>query len=283
MRLGLGSYAFRWQLGINSTQPAPLSALQAVLQETAMLGCGVLQLADVESLETATDGQLTDIRANAEALRIQLQSGFSGATVPRLKHQLRIAQLLGCDLVRVVMHGPNVPDEDSAVAALAACAPDFEAAGIVLAIENHFLTPSPRMVEALHRIDSPAVGVTLDVANSIVCQEWPHETIAALAPYARCVHLKDYRIEPGTNGVGASILGTPLGEGTTDVEAVLDAVAENAPLGVEAELAVVLEQWSPWEGTPEATVATETDWRRHSARTAASHPRLATQEVVARG
>ncbi|UFU02705.1 sugar phosphate isomerase/epimerase [Ruania suaedae] len=283
MRLGMGSYAFRWQLGINSADPAPLSALEAVLEETATLGCEVLQLADIEAVDTATEADLVGLRASADALGVRLQSGSSGATVPRLRDQLRIAQALGCDLVRVVMHGPDVPDEDSAVAALAACAPDFEEAGIVLAIENHFLTPSRRMVEALHRIDSPAVGVTLDVANSIVCHEWPRETITALAPYARCVHLKDYRIEPGANGVGASILGTPLGEGATDIAGVLDAVAENSPHGNDDHLTVVLEQWSPWEGTHEATVATETHWRRRSAQAASADPRLAPREVVARG
>lgn len=271
MRLGLGSYAFRWQLGIGSTSPARIGDLEDLPQETHALGCSVLQLADLHSLELASDHELTSLRGKADDAGIRLQTGFSGATVGRLERNLHIAQQLGADLVRVVLHGHGVDDEHEALTALEGQAPAYAEAQVTLAIENHFQTPSSELAAMVTGLGNDAIGITLDVANSIACREWPEETVSLLAPHVRCLHLKDYRITPNDDGVGAQVTGAPLGGGWTDIDFILDAIEPYAP----PDLAVVLEQWSP--GYPDRAEATavETQWRRASAAFARQHPRLA--------
>ncbi|ROR73450.1 sugar phosphate isomerase/epimerase family protein [Bogoriella caseilytica] len=270
MRLGLGSYAFRWAMGIGTPSPAALGSVPDLIRETADLGCEVLQLADLDALESASAAELTDLRAHAASAGVALQTGLTGATVERLTDHLRIATSLGADLARVVLHGRGIEDEREAARALTRLAPDYEAAGVTLAIENHFLTSSASLVELVAEIDSRAVGLTVDVANSIACQEWPDQTIAALAPFVRCLHLKDYRIEPSPDGVGAAVIGAPLAQGWSDIAAIVEEIAPHAPEG----MAVILEQWSPAGSSLQDAITTETRWRRESAMTARSHPAL---------
>lgn len=271
MRLGLGSYAFRWAMGIGSSTPAAFDCVPALIRETAELGCQVLQLADLHAIESASAADLSDLREQAESAGVALQTGVTGATIERLSDHLRIATSLGADLARVVLHGHGVEDEREALRSLTAVAHAYEDAGVTLAIENHFLTPSATLVELIAEIGSSAVGITLDVANSIACQEWPEQTIATLAPYVRCLHLKDYRIVPSLDGVGASVIGTPLGQGWTDIGAIFAAIQPHAA----TDMAVILEQWSPSGPTHRDTLATETLWRRESVATARSQPEIA--------
>src|SRR5699024_5537075 len=121
-----------------------------------------------------------------------------------LTHYLDVARALEADVVRVVLfEDAGSVDDAAAAGVLAEVAPAYENSAVRLGIENHFLTTSPQLIQILRTVDSPSVGVMLDVANSIVCGEWPQETVAALAPFAIGLHLKDYDIEPDADGVGA--------------------------------------------------------------------------------
>jgi len=261
MELGIGSYSFRWALGTSDFAPTRPLALVDLVAEAAQLGCRVLQIADNRELDSASRDELVRLLAQARSAGVRLQVGLSGASASRLAHYLDIAMSLEADLVRLVLHGEGVdPTDAQAAAVLREVADDYERAGVRVGIENHFLTPSSHMIDILDAVDSPTVGVVLDVANSIMCSEWPAETVTALAPWAFCLHLKDYRIVPDAEGVGGHIVGAPLGRGLTDIEAVLDAVA---PFDV-GTLAIILEQWVPRLGSVAETLAAETYWRETS-------------------
>jgi sugar phosphate isomerase/epimerase len=101
------------------------------------------------------------------------------------------------DLMKVKGDEPPIQgytDEDAfkwCVDSIKACLPDAEAAGVVLALENHWGLSTK--VEALLRIykdvDSPWLGINLDTGN------WPgdpYEGIERLAPYATIVQAKTY-------------------------------------------------------------------------------------------
>jgi L-ribulose-5-phosphate 3-epimerase len=101
------------------------------------------------------------------------------------------------DLMKVKGNEPPIQgyaDEDAftwCVESIKACLPDAEAAGVTLALENHWGLSTK--VEALLRIykdvNSPWLGINLDTGN------WPgdpYEGIERLAPYATIVQAKTY-------------------------------------------------------------------------------------------
>ena len=101
------------------------------------------------------------------------------------------------DLMKVKGDEPPIQgytDEDAfkwCVDCIRACLPDAEAAGVTLALENHWGLSTK--VEALLRIykdvNSPWLGINLDTGN------WPgdpYEGIERLAPYATIVQAKTY-------------------------------------------------------------------------------------------
>jgi L-ribulose-5-phosphate 3-epimerase len=77
------------------------------------------------------------------------------------------------------------------VESIRACLPDAEAAGVVLALENHWgLSTKVEHLLKIHKdVNSPWLGINLDTGN------WPgdpYEGIEALAPYATIVQAKTY-------------------------------------------------------------------------------------------
>jgi len=134
--------------------------------------------------------------------------------VEHTKHCLELAARLGCPVVRLnsgrwnsiksfddlmKVKGDEPPiqgytDEDAfkwCVDGIRACLPDAEAAGVTLALENHWgLTTKVENLLRIHKdVDSPWLGINLDTGN------WPgdpYEGIERLAPYATIVQAKTY-------------------------------------------------------------------------------------------
>lgn len=264
MEIGLGSYAFRW-----STRPAAVNAGQALtvsemIDQTADMGCTLLQIADHPELDEMPSAALADLRQYAHERDVRLQVGTSGVSVERLDRYLEISTALGADVLRLVLHGRDTDSSlDEAGTVLDRVAGSYRDAGVGIAIENHFLTSSADLARLVERVNSPAVGVCLDTANSIMIGEWPATTVSLLAGYALCVHLKDYAVVPDSHGVGGHVVGRPLGEGWLDIEAVLGAVkSRDAALG--GRLGIILEHWCPRETDDQATMTEERRWREHA-------------------
>lgn len=256
MRLGIGSYAYRWALGTETFRPARQATVADLLRDAGEMGIDVLQVADNAELDGATDRMLADLRALATDLGIAFQTGTTGAHPERLARHIHVARVLEADVIRVVLDEGATPGPE--VEAIRAVLPHLDEHGLTIGIENHFTMTSPRILQVLEELDHARVGVVLDVANSIMCQEWPMQTINLLASHAVCVHLKDCRLEPDAEGIGGHVVGTPLGTGMVDPRAVLDAVRPRD----DGELAVILEQWAPRLPGVEETLELERQWRR---------------------
>lgn len=257
MELGLGSYAFRWASGHPAFSPRHPLSLEGMVEETASAGCSLLQIADSPLLDALPSSERRALRTYAADRGVRLQCGSSGLTPQALKTQLDVAADLGADVVRFVIDGAHVNPSDAEVAAaLIEIAPRFEDAGVTVAIENHFLTPSLDLKRIIESVDSPAVGVCLDTANSIMVGEWPDSTIEILSPFAVCLHLKDYAVESDDNGVGGHVRGRTLGTGWLDVDAVLRSVAP-ADERYGGTMGVIIEQWQPLGRDEKETLARE--------------------------
>ncbi|MBY6006060.1 sugar phosphate isomerase/epimerase [Salipiger bermudensis] len=257
MKLGLGSYAYRWSIGIKDQRPArPLSAFD-LLDRAEALGLSVVQYADnmpLDRLEPADHHRLFEL---AQEKGLALELGTQCFDADEVDRYIEIGKRLHAKILRVALdeadgHMP-VPELAEALRPRVDAA---RAAGMKIAIENHFNYPSPRMVELLEAVGDDHLGVCLDVANSICANEWPEKTISLLAPYTINLHLKDYEITPDTYGVGFRIHGVPLGTGRAPIRWTLDQLAH-----CPKDMSVILEHWLMIEGgTLEDAIAKEQPW-----------------------
>jgi len=258
--LGIGSYAFRWHVGIRDRVPdRPISAA-GIIDHAARLGVTLVQFADNLPLHTLSPGEIDALAGQAARLGIALELGMTGCAPPLVEKYLDLAGRLGVSLLRIAPTAEESSAGDAEIAAMFShLLPACRAAGVVLAVENHFHLPSPRLFDIVTMVGDEKLGVCLDVANSIACQEWPETTIALLAPLAVNLHLKDFCIALDPHGVGGSFVGTPLGQGRFDPSIVFDALGQH-----DRQVNTILEHWLPWQGDFDPTQALELAWLEQS-------------------
>lgn len=267
VRLGLGSYAFRWNIGIGSFRPpAPMTPMD-ILDAAQALGVDLVQYADNIPLDARDSGEIEELGAEARERGIAIELGTQSFDEEMIRRYLALCDELDAHLLRIAFDAGDavVPVADLA-ARFAPLLDIAEGQGVRLAIENHFNYPSDRLVELLETVARPSLGICLDVANSICAREWPEATVEMLAPFAVNLHLKDYVIRPDPNGVGFHVVGVPLGCGLTDIDWVLDQLS-HCPDGT----GVIVEHWLPMQDSPEATLAAEHVWLEKTIATARRH------------
>ena len=267
MKLGLGSYAFRWSIGIKDLQPVtPMTAMQ-VLDIAHSHGLKLVQYADNLPLDKLTAEEHHALKARADSYGMVLELGTQSFDAEELVRYIPIGERIGSRILRVALDAEDalIPVPELA-AQIRELLPDGKRAGLRFAIENHFNYPSPRMVKLLDTVADEALGVCLDVANSICAGEWPMTTVKMLAPYTINLHLKDYQITPDPYGVGFRIHGTPLGDGRAEISEILQCL-EHCP----DDTSCILEHWLPQSTDMEATRRMEHEWL---ARTVAAARRL---------
>jgi sugar phosphate isomerase/epimerase len=261
MRLGIGSYTYVWSVGVPGypAPPRPLTAA-GLLAKAAELGVRVVQIADNLPLDKLRDGEIDELARRAARAGIELEVGTRGVRPDHLRRYLGLAVRLGSPVLRVVPDADgDKPGPDEVAAALRSVAPEFERAGVTLAVENHDWFPAAVLAGIMERVGSPAVGVCLDTANSIGCLEWFDTVLAALARWTVNLHVKDFDVVRPPHHKGFVVEGRPAGRGRLDVPGLL-AVLRMAWRDPNA----IVELWPPPEPTIEAAVAKEEAWARES-------------------
>ena len=261
-RIGLSTYALFWEL--SNRMPEPLSLAGAV-DRTRQLGLGLLQICDYAPLETWDDVQLKGLRDHADAMGVTLEVGTKGIRPERLRHFLHVAQLLGAGLVRSMLNTPapdifgdgsgHAPSVAEAAAMLREALPEYEAAGVKLALETYEQVPTADLLAVVREVGSPNLGICADPANVVAALENPREAVEAVAPYVLNLHIKDFAFQRQDGWVGFVYTGAPMGQGLLDYDHLAAAIhpAEN-------NLNQIIEHWLPWQGSPEETVRTERQW-----------------------
>jgi len=258
LKIGIGSYAYRWAVGYGEFLPSkPLSPFE-LLEKAAELDAEVVQFCENIRLQKYQERELRRLRRIAEERSIVIEVGVQEVDLSVLERHLKIAALLGSKLLRVALNTPRKhPTIDQSVAIINRLLPFLRIENITLALENHFHLSSKEMVELVEKIDSPLVAICLDTANSVGLLEKPLDTVKCLAPYAVSVHLKDFKIIQSS--VGYVITGAPLGQGLLDVEKVVNILEQSG-----RNPNIILEFWLDKAEKEDAILQVEEEWVRQS-------------------
>lgn len=260
MRLGLGSYAYAWSIGVPGHPPAvPMSALD-LLAEAERLGMRLIQVCDNLPLARLSPTELDRFESRARAGDIGIELGTAGMAPDNLRVHLGLARRFGCAFLRLVVDSPgDEPSSDEVVARLRAILPEFEAAGVLLAIENHDRFPSATLAQIVRRLGPGQVGICLDTVNSFGALEGPATVVENLAEFTLCLHVKDFTIRRMSHRMGFVLEGCPAGRGRLDMPWLLEQLgASPHPFNL------ILEQWVPPADTLPETIARERAWAGES-------------------
>lgn len=191
------------------------------------------------------------VRTEAEAAAIRRAADRVGMTVEgivrppgsdreaeRFAAELATAKACGAEVLRTVMLGGRRYEEFSkaddypafarrAEESLRRAEPLAAKAKVTLAVENHKDFRTDELIDLLRRLSSERLGVCVDTGNNLALLEDPAATVAALAPLARTVHLKDIGLEDAPDGFRMTEV--PLGRGVFDLPAMVAALRKGNP------------------------------------------------------
>ena len=256
MKLGIGSYTFPWAVGVPSHVPdEPLSAV-GLLEKARELGVSVVQYADNLPLDRFSESELEALTARAEEWQLSIEVGTRGVAIDHLRGYLALAVRMGSTLLRTI---PEVPGKDRALEEilgnLQSVVPDFAAAGVKLALENHGRISVKDLRQLVEALQTPWVGICLDTVNSLGMAEGPEVVIDELARHTVNLHVKDFVVKRISHQMGYTVEGAPAGRGQLDVPRLLDSLGT---AGVSPN--AILELWTPLQENLEQTIALEQAW-----------------------
>ncbi|MFL6044553.1 MAG: sugar phosphate isomerase/epimerase family protein [Propionibacteriaceae bacterium] len=264
MSIGLGTYAFFWQW--HDTAENPLT-LPAMIDRTADLGVGLFQICDYPLLDVYQPDDLDRLRNHAGRRGVELELGTRGVRPEHLRRYLDIARRLDATMLRSMINtNDHRPSTAEAIDLLRSVAPEFEEAGVTIALETYEQVPVATLVEIVRRVDSPAIGICLDPANCVAALELPAATVEAAAPFVCNVHVKDFAFSRRDGWVGFTLAGCPLGEGLLDYQHMITTAH-----ATERDLSQIVEHWLPWQGDSVSTIRTENQWNLHNLNYLRSH------------
>ncbi len=271
MKLGINSYTYMWSIGFKGAHPTypdrearpehPMTLLD-LLRKARELGVSLVQTGPNLPLEALPETEIDEFIHTAQEWEIELELGTRGLDFEHLVRQIGLAKRMGARLIRTLPEVGGVYDLYGSLipAALRQVAPLLESEGIRLGIENG-RTPAALLADALDEVNSPNVGVVLDMVNSLAVPEGWREVTRILSPYTMCVHYKDFTIRRQWHMMGFLCEGTPAGQGMVETAWLLEQLqASRHPFNVIVEL------WPPEQPSLEATVALEQAWAVESVR-----------------
>jgi sugar phosphate isomerase/epimerase len=255
--IGLSSYAFFWQLSDRVSEPL---SIHEALEQTAALGVELFQICDYAPLEAMTGQELESVRATADSLGLNLELGTKGIQPEHLRRFLQIAGILHAPLLRTMFNVPgHTPAADEAVAIFTEVLPEFQAAGVKIAVETYEQVPTARILDVIRRVDSTYLGICSDPANTVAALELPRDVIDAVAPYVLNMHIKDFAFSRKEGWVGFTYSGAPLGDGLLDYDYMAGKLQPK-----ERKISQIIEHWLPWQASAEETIRLEKQWTQQS-------------------
>ncbi len=262
MRLGIGSYAYAWSIGVPGyPPPRPMTAFD-LLAEAERLGVRLVQFCDNLPLWRLATHELDEFERRAMTAGIAIEVGLRGLQPDNLRGHLELAQRFRSPFVRVVTdsHGDE-PSPAETVARLRAFVPELRSSGVKLALENHDRFTAATLAWIIEQVGPEHAGICLDTVNSFGALEGPEVVVRTLAPYTLNLHVKDFTIERVDSKMGFIVTGRPAGQGRLDLPWLLSSLRDAG-----RDVNAVLETWPPPGPTLEETLARERSWVEASVR-----------------
>lgn len=260
MHLGISSWTYTWAIGVPGHPPEqPMRAVD-LLNKAGALGVHVVQVADNLPLHLLSPQELADLEKRAAELDIHVEVGTRGIAHHHLRTYLALAERFRSPILRVVIDtADHHPGQDEVVDMLTEIMPEFERAGVCLAIENHDRFKAKVLADIVERIGSNYIGICLDTVNSFGALEGPDVVLAALGSRVVNLHVKDFDIFRASHLMGFTVEGRPAGQGRLNVPWLLQELR-----GQGLDPNAILELWTPPESTLSDTVAKEDAWAHAS-------------------
>ena len=262
MRLGIGTYAFAWAIGVPGYPPRkPLPVLE-FLDKASLYEFDVVQIGDNIPLHLLRDTQLRSLKNEAEQLGLDIEVGMRGLLETMVLEYLKIAEDLKSPILRIVIDTPEYkPDIPEVIKVVRKLLPILKSKNIRLAIENHDRFRSDEFVQIIEETDPQWIGICLDSVNSLGAGEGFFAVAQKLLPYTFNVHIKDYIIKRLDHHMGFSVTGTIAGKGMLPIPWLLESLKQ-----INKCTSAILELWPAPEKDVEATIRKEELWVGESAK-----------------
>lgn len=239
MRLGIDSFSVRWQ---------DWDAYQ-VLDYASHLGLDNVHFSERAHLGGLDPAELARIRDYARQRGLSLEVGMRsfnrlsttfdaslGSGEQQLIDMIDAALIVESPIVRcfVGMQGDRAAHPvreliEETVRTLRAVAPQAEAAGVTIAVENHGGVDllAPELRDIIEAVGSSHVGVCLDTGNPVYAGEDAVYATEILAPYTVSTHLRDTLA--WLTPAGAMVQWAPAGRGSVDLHRILQILGDTVP------------------------------------------------------
>jgi sugar phosphate isomerase/epimerase len=239
-KLGIGSFAYRYQVGIPACAPAlPLTPIGFV-EDAARLGLERIQLCENIMYADLNEQDIATLAKRIKELGLIVELGMYGVTEENLRKHIRLAKVFDGKFIRAVIGELNDDHEKAvriAAQNLKKVLDECRRDNIHIGLENHFDLSTPDILRVIKEVNDPLVGSIFDSTNAINFLERPEETLAFMLPYIKSVHLKDFRMIKTEAGI--TMTGQILGQGILEVESLLKQVtAKNPEASIIVELTI---------------------------------------------
>lgn len=217
---------------------------------------------DDGSLESGDRSYLEEVKAAADQKGFYLEYNFTldfcaagVGIVHDFQTALEAAQTLGADVVKVSLDMPRPrpvaasrfhPEVhawmDKFQKLVRPVIPDYDSAGVKIAVENHCDFFSEELLWLLDQIDHPVVGACVDTVNAFHVTEDPTRAVENLAPRGYTNHFRDDRVVFQRDGF--KVIGAAVGDGDLDMVAAYRAFKEKSPMkriNIETEMGFPLD------------------------------------------
>ena len=235
-RIGIGSYAYRYNIGFPGFNPPTRMDLNSFVDVAITLDLQGVQLCENLNYIEYDLSEIKEVSKKIHRNNMFLELGMRDMTYENLVHHLDLAERLETNFIRVVAGKPNpFPEKgthkdrliEDLFRVFEKVLPQLKKRNIRIGLENHYDLSTDDIVHVVHTVNDEMVGVVFDTTNALGFIEKPEETLEAVLPFLFSIHVKDYIVEKVE--AGYLIKGTALGEGLLNYKSILEKVVKNAP------------------------------------------------------
>jgi len=228
-----------------------------LLDKAKELNVSLVQMGENTPLDTYDRELLEEISAKASKMGIEVEVITESTDPRKLERFLEIAKIMKSKIVRTYTLTEEVERGlTSIIDNIKSVIKEYEKENVTILLENHEEIPALQLREIVEGVSSKNIGILLDTGNSLGVEEPLYYVVEALLPYIEEVHMKEYTIKRMEHKLGFEIFGVPLGEGRINVDRLIKTLIDADKKHVH----LVIEQWTPFQKTINATVRLEHMW-----------------------